>query len=114
MQSLATKYFYEVALKGSLTAASESLHVAVSAISRQITGLEEEVGAALFIRSARGMVPTEAGQILLRHVRRTVLENNDVNESIDALQGGEQNQIRISCTQGLANDRKSVVEGKRV
>src|SRR3546814_8413147 len=69
MQSLATKYFYEVALKGSLTAASESLHVAVSAISRQITGLEEEVGAALFIRSARGMVPTEAGQILLRHVR---------------------------------------------
>jgi DNA-binding transcriptional LysR family regulator len=78
MQSLATKYFYEVALKGSLTAASEALHVAVSAISRQISGLEEEVGASLFLRSARGMVLTEAGQILLRHVRRTELETSAV------------------------------------
>src|SRR3546814_19860116 len=50
------------------------------------------------------MVPTEAGQILLRHVRRSVLETNAVIESIAALQGGEQNPIRISCTQGLANE----------
>lgn len=104
MQSLATKYFYEVALKGSLTAASDSLHVAVSAISRQITALEEEVGASLFIRSARGMVLTEAGQMLLRHVRRSVLETSAVLESIAALRGGEQNPIRISCTQGMANE----------
>ncbi|MGB3289960.1 MAG: LysR family transcriptional regulator [Burkholderiaceae bacterium] len=104
MHSQATKYFYEVALKGSLSAASESLHVAVSAISRQISGLEDEVGSALFLRSARGMVLTEAGQLLLRHVRRTTLEANAVIQAIAALQGGEQSPIRISCTQGLANE----------
>ena len=104
MQSLAIKYFYEVALKGSLTAASESLHVAVSAISRQIGSLEQEVGATLFLRSARGMVLTEAGALLLRHVRRSVLESDAVIESIAALRGGDLNPIRIACTQGLANE----------
>lgn len=104
MQSLAIKYFYEVALKGSLTVASEALHVAVSAISRQIAALEEEVGATLFVRSARGMTLTEAGQILLRHVRRSVLENDAVIESIAALRGGSRSPIRIACTQGLANE----------
>ena len=104
MQSLAIKYFYEVALRGSLTAASESLHVAVSAISRQVGSLEQEVGATLFVRSARGMVLTEAGALLLRYVRRSVLESDAVIESIAALRGGDLNPIRIACTQGLANE----------
>src|SRR5690606_31640145 len=102
MQSLATRYFYEVALKGSLSAASESLHVAVSAISRQITSLEQDVGTALFQRSARGMVLTSAGEIRLRHVRRAMLEADAVLESIAALRGAELSPLRIACTQGLA------------
>lgn len=104
MQNLAARYFYEVAVTGSLSAASASLHVAVSAISRQITALEEDVGAALFVRSARGMVLTEAGKLLLSHVRRTQLETDAVLESIAALAGGSQSTIRIACTQGLANE----------
>jgi DNA-binding transcriptional LysR family regulator len=104
MHSLATKYFYEVAKAGSLSAASASLHVAVSAISRQISTLEQEIGSPLFSRSARGMMLTDAGKILLRHIRRTMLETDAVLESIAALRGAVQTPIRISCTQGLANE----------
>lgn len=104
MYSLATRYFYEVATTGSLSAASESLHVAISAISRQISALEEDVGTPLFVRSARGMALTEAGELLLRHVRRARLETDAVMQSIAALKGGSHSTIRIACTQGLANE----------
>lgn len=104
MQSLAIRYFYEVALKGSLSAASESLHVAVSAISRQISALEQDICSPLFLRSARGMVLTEAGDLLLRHVRRSMLETDAVLESIAALRGAGLSPLRIACTQGLANE----------
>lgn len=104
MHSLGARYFYEVAKTGSLSAASASLHVAVSAISRQISILEEEIGTPLFIRSARGMNLTDAGELLLRHVRRTQLETDAVMQSIAALKGGGHSTIRIACTQGLANE----------
>lgn len=104
MHSLASRYFYEVATSGSLSAASASLHVAVSAISRQISTLEDEVGTALFVRSARGMALTDAGELLLRHVRRSQLETEAVMQSIASLKGGGHSTIRIACTQGLANE----------
>ncbi|HUG60060.1 MAG TPA: LysR family transcriptional regulator [Candidimonas sp.] len=104
MQSLAVRYFYEVALKGSLSAASESLHVAVSAISRQITTLEQDIGSPLFLRNARGMALTDAGEILLRHVRRSILETDAVRESIASLSGATHSPLRIACIQGLSND----------
>ncbi|MFP3649035.1 LysR family transcriptional regulator, partial [Paraburkholderia sp. SIMBA_054] len=48
MDNTALRYFLEVARSGSLSQASTRLYVAVSALSRQIAKLEEEVGAALF------------------------------------------------------------------
>ncbi|WZB74386.1 LysR family transcriptional regulator [Achromobacter insuavis] len=51
MHGIALRYFVEVAQAGSLSGASERLHVAVSAISRQIAKLEEEAGAPLFERA---------------------------------------------------------------
>jgi DNA-binding MarR family transcriptional regulator len=51
MQSTALRYFYQVGRTGSLTAAAERLHVAVSAVSRQIAKMEEETGVPLFERA---------------------------------------------------------------
>ena len=86
MHGIALKYFVEVAQEGSLSAASRHLHVAVSAISRQIAALEEEVGAPLFERAARGMVLSEAGRLLLAHARRTLMESAAVLQQIASLQ----------------------------
>lgn len=104
MESLAFKYFYEVAKQGSLSAASEVLHVAVSAVSRQINHLEHRVGSPLFLRSARGMELTAAGQLLLKHVRRVHLETDATLHAIAELHSPEKQPIRLACTQGVAQD----------
>lgn len=58
------RVFHAVADAGSLTHAGDQLHLSQSAISRQIRGLEEQLGATLFHRHARGLLLTEQGELL--------------------------------------------------
>lgn len=66
------RIFYSVALSKSLTKAGESLNLSQSAVSRQISALEERMGIALFHRHARGLMLTEQGEILYRTVAEMV------------------------------------------
>ena len=59
------RVFRGVAEAGSFTRAAESLGLSQSAISRQISALEEDLRTPLFHRHARGLVLTEQGEILL-------------------------------------------------
>src|SRR5690606_24310117 len=102
MHGIALKYFVEVAQAGSLSGASRRLHVAVSAISRQIARLEEEVGAPLFERAPRGMVLSAAGRLLLAHARRTQMESDEVLRQIAGLQGAPHDEIRVGASEGPA------------
>src|SRR3984893_8814628 len=64
------RYFVAVAEAGSLTVAAEqALHTSQPSLSRQIRDLEEEVGAQLLTRSARGIELTRAGRAFLDHAR---------------------------------------------
>jgi LysR family hca operon transcriptional activator len=64
------RYFVAVAEEGNLTAAAERrLYTAQPSLSRQLRDLEEEVGAELFIRGARGVQLTPAGRAFLDHAR---------------------------------------------
>ncbi len=60
------KTFHAAAETGSLTAAAELLKISQSAVSRQITALEESLNTPLFHRHARGLTLTEQGRILYR------------------------------------------------
>src|SRR5580765_5473890 len=60
--------FEAVARRLSFSEAAEELFVTQSAISRQIKGLEDELGAALFVRGTRHVEMTQSGQLLLRAV----------------------------------------------
>src|SRR3954470_10021927 len=60
--------FEAVARRLSFSAAAEELHLTQSAISRQIRALEDELGAALFLRGTRHVELTNAGAALLRAV----------------------------------------------
>lgn len=60
------KTFHAAAETGSLTAASEKLLISQSAVSRQITALEDRLGMPLFHRHARGLTLTEEGRILYK------------------------------------------------
>jgi DNA-binding transcriptional LysR family regulator len=102
MDNTALRYFLEVARCGSLSKASERLYVAVSALSRQIAKLEEELGTPLFERHPRGMVLGEAGRLLAAHARRSLLETDRVVGEIRGLNEGGRATIRIASSEGLA------------
>lgn len=103
IHGIALRYFVEVARTGSLAAASEELHVAVSAISRQIAKLEQEAGTALFERLPRGMVLTEAGELLAEHARRTLLDAQTVLGEISSRHARQGGLVRLACTDGFAH-----------
>src|ERR1700693_5875667 len=64
------RYFIAVAEAGSLTvAAQRMLHTSQPSLSRQIRDLEDEVGAQLLTRRARGIELTPAGRAFLEHAR---------------------------------------------
>lgn len=63
------KTFAAAAETGSVTHAAERLGISQSAVSRQLAALEEEIGAPLFQRHARGLLLTGPGQILLQHAQ---------------------------------------------
>ena len=60
------RIFHAAAEAGSFTRAGEALNLSQSAISRQISALEDELGVALFHRHARGLKLTERGESLFR------------------------------------------------
>lgn len=62
------RIFHTVATAQSFTRAGEMLNLSQSAISRQVSGLEESLQVALFHRHARGLLLTEQGEILFRTV----------------------------------------------
>lgn len=102
MLSTEMRYFLAVADCGSLSAASAQLFVAVSAISRQIQRLEQQLGVMLFARHARGMVLTEAGEIFAHHVRKNLLDMEYALAEIKGLKAVRRTLIRVACTDGLA------------
>ncbi len=63
------KYFVRIVEVGSVSRASQSLHVAQPALSAQINRLEEELGVKLLTRSVRGVTPTEVGTAVFRQAQ---------------------------------------------
>lgn len=97
------QYFAEVSRTGSVSEAALALRVAPSAISRQITGLEQSLRTPLFLRHARGMLLTDAGEALLAYVRRAEIEARSLMASV--ANGGrvQTTQISVAATEGFAH-----------
>lgn len=97
----ALRYFHEVARSGSIREASERLNIAPSAISRQITKLEEEVGESLFERRPRGMVLTAAGQVYEAYVLDSLMSLRRLHSEIFELRGLKSGRVRVATIEGL-------------
>ncbi len=73
-----------IAETGSLTRASELLHVVQPALSRHLKLVEEELGAQVFERTNRGMVLTDAGDTFLRKVKHALRDLDQARVEISA------------------------------
>ena len=97
------RYFREVAREGNLTRAAERLNLSQSALSTQIRQLEDRLGSALFDRTGRAMVLTEAGRIALDHADRIF----DVGEDLVATltgQGATKAPLRVGALSTLSRN----------
>jgi LysR family glycine cleavage system transcriptional activator len=86
--------FEAVARRLSFREAAEELFVTQSAISRQIKGLEDELGAALFVRGTRHVEMTQSGQLLLRAVEASLPK---IDASVRQIRAARSRQ-RVSVT----------------
>jgi DNA-binding transcriptional LysR family regulator len=87
----------EVAARGSFTAAAESLGYTQSAVSRQVAAMETAAGGPLFERGARGVNPTEAGQVLLRHAGEVLDQVDSAARELRGLRDLATGRLRIGA-----------------
>jgi DNA-binding transcriptional LysR family regulator len=104
VNTAALRYFYEVARYGSFRLAAEKIHIAASAISRQIQLLEDELGFKLFSRGRSGLTLTPAGEALLYRVKKAMNELAMGRSEIDALHGSHRGTVRVGINETVARE----------
>lgn len=78
-----------IAETGSFTAAADRLHTVQSNVSEQLRQLERDLGVPLLVRSRRGAVPTEFGEVVLERARRIRAEIDALLADVSVLRGLE-------------------------
>jgi DNA-binding transcriptional LysR family regulator len=99
------RYFVTVAELGSISRAAAKLYIAQPPLSAQIRQLEEEVGAALLVRWARGVRLTPAGSSFLDDARAILARAEQATLRAREFQSGKRSTLRVglmpSATQSL-------------
>jgi len=93
------RYFWATAREGSVTRASERLHISQPTVTAQIRKLEEALGEKLFARSGRGLALTDAGRVVHRYAEKIFGMGSEL---LDAL-GGRPTGHPLRLAVGIAN-----------
>lgn len=96
-------YFIEVARREHVTEAANALHVAQSAISRQIFNLEAELGVDLFIREGRNVRLTPIGHIFLEHMEDAVHVIKHAKQVVEEYTDPQRGTVRVGFPSSLAS-----------
>lgn len=95
-------YFVRVVELGSFSRAAAFLHIAQSALSRQINGLEIELKERLLVRNGRGVTPTEAGERLMGHARSIIELYDRAYEDMENARLGRTGSVAIGMPGSLS------------
>lgn len=101
LESEALRYILEIVSTGSIQAAARNLLISPSALSRQVKLLERELEVVLFERSARGMVPTAAGERLYEFAKKQAKDSRDLKHSLRTGLMGTSIDFHIACVEGV-------------
>jgi molybdate transport repressor ModE-like protein len=88
---------------GSLTAAAREAHLALAAASRRVRELEDALGEPLFERHARGVVPTAAGRVFVKHGLALLQTLDQLGGELADLRQGIARHIRLSASTAAIN-----------
>ena len=95
------RYFWVVAKEGSLKKAAEKLHVSQPSMSEQIKELEGSLGEALFRRSGRSNVLTDAGQIAFRYAEEIFSRGAEMANAIKQRPGVQSLRLHVGVADAV-------------
>lgn len=97
------QYFVCLYEEGSVTRAARRLNVVQPALSMQIGRLEKRLGVDLFERTARGMIPTSAGEAMYRLYLPVLLDLKHANQQMMELSGKVLGKIAVGIIPSITN-----------
>jgi DNA-binding transcriptional LysR family regulator len=95
------RIFHAAAAAGSFTHAGDSLGLSQSAVSRQVSALEQELRVPLFHRHARGLILTEQGELLYRTARDVVMKLDQTRARLTDSKDKPDGELKITANVGL-------------
>lgn len=101
LHARALSYFDAIRRAGSIREAARRLHIASSAVNRQLLELEGQIGSPLFDRLPEGLKLTAAGEVVARHVIMVLQDARRVDSEIDALRGIRKGEVTLWAVEGL-------------
>ncbi|MEG1038993.1 MAG: LysR substrate-binding domain-containing protein [Pseudomonas sp.] len=97
------KYFVAVIDCGSLSQAARQVHVAQSALSKQMSALEDELGVQLFHRSHNGVVASEAGKVFYEYAQGMLKHLVDARAAVTSSAEAVSGSIIVALPQSVAS-----------
>ncbi|MGE3246906.1 MAG: LysR family transcriptional regulator, partial [Beijerinckiaceae bacterium] len=98
------RIFHAAADAGSFTHAGEALGLSQSAVSRQVSALEQDLQVPLFHRHARGLILTEQGEMLYRTVRDVVFKLENAQARLADSKERPGGELRVTTTLGIGTN----------
>lgn len=98
------QYAISIAERGSTLAAAHEVNLTSSALSRQISQLEHELGVTLFERHSRGMRPTSAGEVFLDAARQVLRRMERLATDLDDVHSLRRGHVTIYSSEALVHD----------
>ena len=95
------KVFHSAAEAGSFTHAGDQLGLSQSAVSRQVSALEQELGVSLFHRHARGLILTEQGELLHRTAHDVFMKLEAARAKLTDSKERPHGELKVSTTVGI-------------
>jgi DNA-binding transcriptional LysR family regulator len=95
------KVFHAAAEAGSFTHAGEQLGLSQSAVSRQVSALEQELSVSLFHRHARGLILTEQGEMLYRTAHEVFMKLEAARAKLSDSREKPNGELRVTTTPGI-------------
>ncbi len=95
------KVFHAAAEAGSFTHAGERLGLSQSAVSRQVSALESELGVSLFHRHARGLILTEQGELLYRTAHEVFMKLEAARTKLTDSRERPNGELKVSTSPGI-------------